>query len=191
RVTIVPLKALGVPEPRPAPPKKPAPKKPEVKAEPEKKESEPTSDLPSPEAAKASRQPEPSARERTPVEPTAPPETELSQRLGGPDGSSLGTTPFGAQAGVDDPDFRYDYYIEQMLVIIGGKWLRPSVSGVEVIVHFRIARDGRLDEIEITRPSGSASFDIAGLRAVELSSPLPPLPASYPHPSLGVSLLIR
>ena len=105
-------------------------------------------------------------------------------------GSSLGTTPFGAQAGVDDPDFRYGYYVDQMLVIIGGNWLRPSVAGVEVIVHFRIARDGSLDEIEITQPSGSASFDMAGLRAVQLSS-LPPLPASYPHPSLGVSLLIR
>jgi TonB family protein len=113
------------------------------------------------------------------------------QRRGSADGSSLGTTPFGATAGLDDPNFRYDYYIEQMLAIIGNNWIRPSVGEAQMTVHFRIARDGSLSEVEVVERSGSSSFDLAGERAVRLSSPLPPLPSSYRHPSLGVNLIIR
>ncbi len=197
RVQIVPVQALGVAEPRPVPARKEPIREPEPEPPPPAKtESEEKMAMPSPETEPPARQPAPAADLGAPAETTAPtdgpaPDAGLAQRRGGPDGSSLGTTPFGAQAGVDDPNFRYDYYLEQMLVIIGSHWLRPAVQGVEVIVHFRIGRDGELSEVEITQPSGSASFDLAGLRAVQLSSPLPPLPASYPHPSLGVSLVIR
>lgn len=118
---------------------------------------------------------------------------DSSPRRGGLDGTSLGISPFGSsEASLDDPDFRYGYYIQQMLAIIGGHWVRPRAGfDTEVVVHYNIGRSGRLSDIEIVRESGNRAFDAAGLRAVTLASPLPPLPQSYPHDSLGVTLLIR
>jgi TonB family protein len=67
----------------------------------------------------------------------------------------------------------------------------PLGGGVEAVVHFRVSRDGRIDDLRIVTSSGYSSFDLAGLRAVQSASPLPPLPASYRRGELGVNLVIR
>jgi len=59
------------------------------------------------------------------------------------------------------------------------------------MIHFRISRDGRIDDLHIVTSSGYSSFDLAGLRAVQSASPLPPLPSSYRRGELGVNLVIR
>ena len=79
-----------------------------------------------------------------------------------------------------------------MLAIIGSHWVRPPVGGgVEAQLHFRIGRQGEVTGVEIVRASGHASFDLAALRAVRQASPLPPLPASYRHDSLGINLIVQ
>ncbi len=79
-----------------------------------------------------------------------------------------------------------------MLALISTNWVRPPVgSGVEATVYYRIQRDGRVTELRIVRSSGINSFDLAALRAVQSSSPLPPLPRGFKDGSLGVNLIVR
>jgi len=185
-VQIVPLQALGVPEPitpRPEPRQREEPKPVPVESAPEESQ-------PAPAATPREQTPAPRAAED---EGAAMLRDAPAQRQGSPVGSPLATSPFGtAVAGFDNPDFVYGYYVEQMLAMIGSNWTRPPVDNdIEMTIHFRIHSDGELSELEIITPSGHSSFDLAGLRAVRLASPLPPLPRSFPHDSLGVNLIIR
>jgi TonB family protein len=185
-VQIVPAARLGVtappvaappkakPEPVPAPaPKAEAPVLPDRKAKVEKPAARPE---PRPEAAA----PRPQTAEPSPPEGTAT-------------GSTTGTLAFGAAvAGFDNPNFTYGYYVDQMLSKISSNWARPPVgSGVEAILYFRIQRDGRIDDLRIAHSSGYNGFDLAALRAVQASSPLPPLPRAFREDSLGVNLIVR
>lgn len=182
RVQIVPVQALGVvaPEPRSAAPK-PEPPKPAPKPVEEKK--------PAPRPAPSTKPTE--TRQAVPDD-TAPAAEGPQQRQGSPLGSTTGGSSFGAVAGFDNPDFVYNYYVEQMLSLIGSHWVRPPVGGgVEAIVRFRIGTRGEVTEVELLESSGHTTFDLAGLRAIQQASPLPPLPRSYPHDSLGVRLVIR
>ena len=194
KVQIVPLKALGVPDPEPvrqAPPvRTPEPEPAPPQEEPAPPPKEETKRVPSPDAETRR-----TSRPQQSSSATGDPGTAAdrpAQRRGTPDGNPLGLAPFGSNAsGFDDPDFQYSYYTDMLLATIGGNYRRPAITAeVELIVHFRIARDGTVHDLKITQPSGYASFDQAGLSAVR-SSKLPRLPVSYQHDSLGVSLIIR
>jgi protein TonB len=191
-VQIVPAQALGVRRPasrpkaaKPAPePARPEPEKPAVKPPPEE---EPVLPPEKPEKRKPEPQP--------PAEPAAPqptPEGEAVRR-GSPTGSPLGTSAFGSEiAGLDNPDFKFGYYIDQLLSAIDAKWARPPLGdGVRAVISFRIERDGSLTDLEVSESSGYNSFDLAALRAVQNASPFPPLPRAYQHDSLGVNLIVR
>jgi len=192
RVRIVPVQALGVrdPEPAAAEPQREPPKKapPVVEAPPAE------SKTPPPEKKRGMAPPKSSNKATTKPTPSAPAAAAPPvQRQGSPTGLSLGSSAFGASvAGLDNPDFTYSYYVDQMLAMIRDQWLRPPIGGeVEVTIHFRIRQDGSVYEVGIARSSGFNQFDLAGLRAVEKAAPLPPLPRSYRHDSLGVNLIMR
>ena len=183
-VQIVPAARLGVQKPRPEPPKPPPPK-PEPQAEPRPAESK-APVLPDPKAKKEpARKPEPKPA-ATPAPASEPEPQGVAQ--GAPAGLALGA----AVAGLDNPNFTSGYYVDQMLSLISTNWVRPPVgSGVEAIVYYRIQRDGRVTELRIVHSSGINSFDLAVLRAVQSSSPLPPLPRGFKDGSLGVNLIVR
>jgi protein TonB len=184
-VQIVPVQALGVTRPEPEPPAA-EPAAPEPQHE--------TVSLPEPTKTPSKpAKPEPSKNESAAPPVPAPSRAEPKQRVGSPTGSSLGTSAFGAAVGgLDNPDFVYSYYIDQMLALISANWLRPSLgAGVEAVVHFRIHRDGQISDVRIIRSSGYNSFDLAGLRAVQLAAPFPRFPESYSHDTLGVNLILR
>lgn len=182
RVQIVPVQALGVvePEPRRQPAAEREPDKPAAKVPTEEKK-------PAPAAVPAPRRTQPAIPAASQPAAEGP-----QQRQGSPLGSATGGSAFGAVAGFDNPDFVYNYYVEQMLSLIGANWVRPPVGGgVQAIVRFRIGSQGDVTEVELLESSGHTTFDLAGLRAIQQASPLPPLPRSYPHESLGVRLVIR
>ncbi len=199
KVMIVPAKALGSPTAPPAterPPERPKPEEPkpavaetETPDEPEPKPAlslEPSTRRSDPAPERTTRSSDSTAsRDDRPSAPT--------QRRGGLDGTALGTSPFGSsEATLDDPSFRYGYYIDQMIALIGSRWVRPAASpGTECMIHFRVTRSGELIDIDIVSESGNAAFDLAAFRAVSLASPLPPLPQSYEKSSLGVNLIVR
>jgi protein TonB len=183
-VTIVPIQALGTPEPEPEPEAV------------ETAEPEPPRPAPPPKEAPppARPSPKPAPEVKKPVERPAPaPPAQPKQRRGSAFGSATGSSPFGASGvGLDNPDFTYGYYVDQMVAMIGSHWARPPVAArTECVVHFRVARDGAVSDVRLVESSGNEAFDQAALRAVDRAAPLPPLPASFNSESLGVNLRVR
>lgn len=197
-VQIVPLQALGVERPQVAPkPAPPPPPQPEPKPV---EEPKPASEVVMPEPArkpapaKPTPKPEAEAKAAPPAPaPPAPSSAAQPERPGSEAGSAAGTAAFGASvATLDNPDFTYGYYIEQMLALIRAQWVRPPLGGgIEAAVHFEVGRSGEITDVRIVQSSGYSSFDLAGMRAVQTASPLPPLPSGYKQSSLGVNLIIR
>ena len=91
---------------------------------------------------------------------------------------------------VDDEDFRFAYYLEIVKERISFNWSPPPVvgaqEGVMTTVYFRISRSGRVSRIKLEETSNSDLFDRSAMRAVDLSDPLPPLPAGFKGKWLGV-----
>jgi protein TonB len=213
-VQIVPAQALGVRKPasrpkaeKPAPPKAepaeeeppaPEPAKPEPKPEPPepKPVREDVPVLPD-KPVKKPEKPKPPASGGTGNNPagTAPKGDDNGEagRRGAPGANPLGTSSFGPQiAGLDNPDFKFGYYIDQLLGAIDSKWVRPPLGNeVKATISFRIQRDGSITDLQVAQSSGYNSFDLAALRAVQNASPFPPLPRAYRNDSLGVNLIVR
>jgi TonB family protein len=86
-------------------------------------------------------------------------------------------------------DFRFAYYVQRMLALIGSRWYKPAAPAeTRALVRFTINRDGRVSRIELESSSGNSSFDRATLRALYAANPLPPLPPAYRKSSLTVHL---
>ncbi len=109
----------------------------------------------------------------------------------GPAAGAGGTAGIGGLK-LDQADFKYPVYIERLVLIISLNWFRPSQSvQTNPIVHFQIERDGTVTDPRIVTSSGLAFVDRAALRAVIASSPLPPLPADYAGPRLGIQVVFE
>lgn len=196
-VQVVPLQALGLPDApiatEPAPRRRPEPQQPAAEPEPEPEEQSPAPrtapERPAPVKPSATA----SGGDEKPEPASAPPRPAGATR-GSPQGSPTSNLAFGATevAGLDNPDFVYGYYLNQMLGMIHSQWNRPALgSGVEAIVAFRVARDGSVSGLRISQSSGYSQYDLAALRAVQSAAPFPPLPQSYRHGSLGVNLRVQ
>ena len=164
------------PEPEP-PPEEPPPDVPVLAEEkPEEAEPEPEPPPPPPEP-----EPEPRPRLERPFQRTR----AVDDSLAGSDDAEVPVV------GYDAEDFTYAYYTRRLVAAIRARWTRPPIDDVEALVRFRIASDGTVSELELIESSGVSRFDNAGLRAIELASPVPPLPRSFRKPSLGVTMRIR
>lgn len=209
-VTVVPPRALGEEapparrptpkkeEPAPAPPA-PVPKKEPELPKPEPKKPEPKND-PKPVVKNPETAPPPPAKEapKTPNPPAATAATDalpaaVPKRQGSPFGNPLGASTQQATLGVEDPNFTYGYYLDRIVGVISANWTRPAVDPEikQALLFFRITRDGTITELKLVETSGSKIFDDAALRAVQSSSPLPPLPKGYAKDSLGIHLLVK
>jgi protein TonB len=191
-VEIVPARALGRPQP---PPRRETPRPPEPEPQAPEPEPEPEPETP---VLPAPRDDKPQKPAQKPAEPEPSPQQPAASatdggRRGAADGSATGTSALGPQVAVGDPSFTYGYYLDRVLASIEAQWRRPPTDGapLEVVLTFRIRRDGRVDNLQIAEPSGLNAFDLAGLRAVQSASPLPPLPAGYRKDDLAVRLIIR
>lgn len=183
------------PEPiPPPPPQEEAEAEPVLEPEPEPEPEEPPPDVPT----LAPEEPEPEP-EPEPPPPEPEPEPEPRPRLERPfqpartvDDALAGTDDAEAPlVGYDSEDFTYEYYTRRLVAAIKARWTRPPIEGVEAVVFFRIAADGTVSDLELLRSSGVTRFDRAGLRAIELASPVMPLPRSFRKSSLGVTMMIR
>ena len=207
-VQVIPAQALGVRRPAPPRPKpveeKPAPE-PEPEPEPPQEEPEPEEAAPPPKPAddvpvlpsrEETKKPEPKRPDKpAPTEETrpgvAPGETgDQLGRRGASTGSPVGTTAFGSQIGVENPDFTYGYYLDRLLSLIDAQWQRPNMGEVKAVIHFQIGKDGSISDLRVAESSGYYSFDFAALRAVQSAAPFPPLPRGYKNDSLGVNLIV-
>jgi TonB family protein len=96
----------------------------------------------------------------------------------------------GSSVRVDDPDFRFAYYLEIIKERVSTNWSPPPISGggssTSSVIYFRIAKSGGITDSKVEKKSGYDLFDKAALRAVKLCDPLPPLPAGFKSKWLGV-----
>jgi TonB family protein len=147
------------------------------------------------------RRPEPRPEEE--VEEESPPEPEAKEKIPDPEREPEPTrqqptretpTPgpeMGRETGLDLPvtlegrPFEFPWYLEQLVRKIERNW-RPTSNTLRASVYFRIARNGRISEIEVAEESGNFLFDQSARRAVEASAPMPPLPDEYDGDFLGV-----
>lgn len=127
----------------------------------------------------------PKGKEEKP-QPIETPAPETKENDTAPVGAGL-----AAGVAVDAVDFEFTYYLIALRNRIGQNWSAPAglvTSGnpVRAVVHFRIERDGRVVEPEVESSSGINFFDQSAIRAVMISSPVPPLPMGYAENELGV-----
>lgn len=105
--------------------------------------------------------------------------------------AALGVPGLSGDVSVDASDFEFTYYLLQVRNRIGQSWGAPAglvTNGqpVRCTVFFRIDRLGRISDVKLEDASGVPFFDQSAQRAVNISSPLPPLPAGYGGSTLGV-----
>ena len=103
----------------------------------------------------------------------------------------VGVPGLSAGVAVDDINFEFTYYLIALRNRIGQNWSAPAGmrrggESVRVTVYFRIQRDGRVIEPQVEKSSGIRFFDQSAIRAIRVSSPVPPLPMGYADDDLGV-----
>ncbi len=120
---------------------------------------------------------------------------EVKGPIGGGDGPDVGSSASGGERGLAEQgpiSFEtswYDWgpYAQSMVSKIRVNWyanmpqlIRTGIGGV-VTIRFTIQRDGRITDITLLKTSGHPPYDFAARKAIELSSPLQPLPADFPN----------
>jgi periplasmic protein TonB len=160
--------------PRPEPPKRaPKPVKPEKpKPEPPDNRIDPTTQpkfLPPPREVLAKKL----AASPPPPQPAAPP--------GAAKGSAAGTVAAGAlTVTAVNQNFPYNYYFAQIQSRIEDAWTRSPVGNdAHAVISFTIHADGSISDLRVRESSGSDTFDLGALRAVQNAAPFAPLPRAY------------
>lgn len=91
----------------------------------------------------------------------------------------------GASGSVS-PEFQP--YLEEIHKQISGKWQPPAVNkDSEVVLKFTILKNGHVADEQVSQSSGSKEVDESALTALRRSSPLPPLPLSFPRDQVTVN----
>jgi len=196
-VRLLPAGSLRAPEPvraEPAPP--PAAEKPKILKPPEEEEPPPSKKAVLIPSKKEEKKPTPPPATRPGRAPTA----RVSLPSAGDESSggvSAAAPGAGGSAGIgslrlDQADFKYPVYIERLVSIISMNWFKPAqLVTTNPVIHFEIERDGTIADPRIVTSSGLPFVDRAALRAVIASSPLPPLPAEYGGPHLGIQVVFE
>ena len=122
--------------------------------------------------------------------------------LGGGDNLDLGQLQggekgFAEQGPISFETSWFDWgpYSQSMVSRIRVNWysvmpeiLRTGLKG-QVTIRFTIHRDGHITDIETLKSSTVDPYDYAARKAIELSSPLKPLPDNFPYPSERVTCM--
>lgn len=186
---------VGVTQPAPKEEAKPPPpepkveeKKPEPKPELKVEEKKPVEAKPKPEATpKRSKEEQTrSARDREIQEAIKrvgeKGKGKQASGLGGVEegkGAALGTGGDGAGGGILT-GLDFIIYKNRVEAIIKKNWTWVGANpDLTIRVGFRIGDDGQIADLHVVGRSGDSSFDESVLRAIRISSPLPPPPEKY------------
>jgi TonB family protein len=210
--------APPAPAASPAPTARPAPAAPKLAEAPKAPPAQAKSDEPGPapkaappapapdqsQTAKATPQPSsPPSQLGAPAQPrvaSAPPESSATSgmfRRGGGGGLKGGRGGIEGEAvPLDTPDPKYQDYFNQIRERIKSKWIYPYEAssrgiGGELAIEFGIAKSGELQFIERRRSSGVELLDDYAMRAVQLASPVPPVPDAISKGGLPIHGIFR
>ena len=123
-----------------------------------------------------------------PAEKKSAPPTAIAKNTPSPGGKQAAAASGGNTLKIDAPEFAYPHYLVLLQFRIEANW-QPPFSGIgqEVTtIHFKITREGEIQDVKVEKSSGNFSLDQAALRAVHGSNPLPPLPTGSGLETLGV-----
>lgn len=106
-------------------------------------------------------------------------------------GHAVTSLPQPSRSAMVDVDFPYVYYLTIIQNKIGENWRPPldaylSRETRRAVIMFTILRTGQVVNVEVEGSSGTRLLDESALRAVEFSSPLPPLPGEFAGDRLRV-----
>ncbi len=160
-----------------------APAPPPKKAEPTTEESKVAPEVFTEEKPKPKPK-EPEPRRPPPKQKTEPPKPRagLIPRESDPGkGTPGGAAGRGVQIGSGSGDSGQidSWYIRQVEQRVGQNWLQTSLGSlqkVQAVATFLVQPNGQITDIELERRSGVSSVDLAVMRAIQASNPLPPLP---------------
>ncbi len=99
-------------------------------------------------------------------------------------GASDGGT--GLVGGLDQSNFPYAWYVQNMQNTIIRNWSRTTNAQGRVGIYFRILKDGTLEGWKVESPSNNYAFDQSALNAVRRTGHVPPLPDDFQGNELGV-----
>jgi TonB family protein len=123
-----------------------------------------------------------------------PAQTQLAQpqvSVARPPASIL-PQPGGEPIPLDTAEPKYQDYFNKVRERIKAKWVYPLPAGErgiegELLIEFHIAKDGRLEFIELRRSSGTQILDDAALTAVRQAQPFAPVPDDVAKRSLVIN----
>jgi periplasmic protein TonB len=98
----------------------------------------------------------------------------------------------GEPVPLDTPEPKYQDYFNKVRERIKANWVYPRPAGErniegELLIEFHIAKDGRLEYIELRHSSGTQILDDAALTAVKLAQPFPPVPDDIAKRTLAIN----
>jgi periplasmic protein TonB len=186
--------------PRAAPAPRPAPPSPPRVARAEPLAPEPMVKTPEPSRAPAT-PPSPAAPSESASAPAQPPQVAVARppasiwRQPGGGGGLRGDGRGGVDGEpipLDTPEPRFQDYFNKIRDRIKANWVYPRPAGErniegELLIEFHIAKDGRLEYIELRHSSGTPILDDAALTAVKLAQPFPPVPDDISKHSLAIN----
>lgn len=117
----------------------------------------------------------------------APPGVDLA-KAGAGQGLDVATET-GVMVGNTDPALAYYFVLIQDKIT--GNWMPPKMSPgtmTSVSLSLRILRSGQVRDLAVGSSSGDRLLDDSAVRAVGLSSPLPPLPPLFKAETLSLEL---
>lgn len=97
---------------------------------------------------------------------------------------------------LDTQDPKYVDYFGKLRERIKAKWIYPREAGDrgiggQLLIEFHIAKDGRLQLLELRRSSGVEILDDYAMNAVRLAQPFPPVPDTLAKQVLAVNGLFN
>jgi len=106
------------------------------------------------------------------------------------------TSPGDVPVPLETQDPRFQAYFSKVREKIKAAWTYPSTAGErgiegEVVVEFRIAKDGNLESTAVRRSSGVPILDEYSMRAVQIAAPFPPVPDDVAKETLTIDSTFR
>jgi periplasmic protein TonB len=109
----------------------------------------------------------------------------FSQAPGGGGVGSGSQNPFGN---------RFGYYEQLIRDKVARNWRSQELgksASVPVVVTFDILRNGSVQNVRVSRPSGNFALDQSAQRAILMSNPFPPLPAQFERDVATIDFTFR
>ena len=187
--------APRAPAPRPTPPSPPRVARTEPPApEAMVKTTEPSRPAPETQPSQATPSESAPAPSQSPQVAVARPPTSIWRQPGGGGGMQGGGRGGveGQPIPLDTPEPKYQDYFNKVRERIKANWVYPRQAGErniegELVIEFHIAKDGRLEFIELRDSSGTRILDDAALTAVKLAQPFPPVPDDIAKRTLAIN----